>query len=226
MDPQKVCEEDVEDPLVATWNFAPESGNVVFASAIDGWGFGIGRFALYWAKQLSLNKNVVQKHMFDAFAFNKTTKKIVKIDPGSSAKPMFVTMVLEPIWQMYDVAITQQNSEKAAKMAKRLGVEIAKRDIYTGKAGAGGDKAHSHQTGASSTGSASSEAYRGTLQAIMRAWLPLSDAVLRTVVRIVPDPAVSQRLKSEHFFASRIGHELSSGSDGDSMTSKFTAVFV
>lgn len=224
IDPQKNCSEDVEeDPLIAIWNFAPEVGNVVFASAIDGWGFGIGRFALFWAKQLSLNKNVVQKHMFDDFAFNKTTKKIVKVDPGNAnSKPMFVTMVLEPIWQMYDVAITQQNGEKAAKMAKRLGVEIAKRDIYTGGAG-GGDKT---QTGASSTSSASNEAYRGTLQAIMRAWLPLADAVLRTVVRIVPDPAVAQQLKSEHFFAPQSIHELSTSSDIDSTTSKSAAPYI
>jgi translation elongation factor EF-G len=187
--------DDEEDPLIEIWNFAPEKGNVVFASAIDGWGFGIGRFALFWAKQLSLNKNVVQKHMFDDFAFNKVTKKIVKVDPSNpNAKPMFVTMVLEPIWQMYNVAITEQNSEKAAKMAKRLGVEIAKRDIYSGGAG------KSQQTGASSTAAGSTEAYRGTLQAIMRAWLPLADAVLRTVVRIVPDPVISQQLKSDHYF--------------------------
>lgn len=207
-------EENEEDPLIEIWNFAPEKGNVVFASAIDGWGFGIGRFAMFWAKQLSLNKNVVQKHMFDDFGFNKTTKKIVKVDPSNpNAKPMFVTMVLEPIWQMYNVAITEQNSEKAAKMAKRLGVEIAKRDIYTGNAG------KANQTGASSTSSAGHEAYRGTLQAIMRAWLPLSDAVLRTVVRIVPDPAVSQQLKSEHYFPSHNMHDLitESGMDANSL---------
>lgn len=149
-----------EDPLVEIWDFAPEKGNVVFASAIDGWGFGIGRFALFWAKQLSLNKHVVQKHMFDDYAFNKTTKKIVKVDPSNTnAKPMFVTMVLEPIWQMYEVAIAQQNGEKAAKMAKRLGVQIAKRDIYMGASSSGGGS--KSQTGATSTSSASNEAYRG-----------------------------------------------------------------
>ena len=30
---------------------------------------------------------------------------------------MFATMILEPIWQLYDSAITQQDPEKAAKMA-------------------------------------------------------------------------------------------------------------
>ena len=76
LDPKKSCADGMEDPLIDIWNFAPEKGNCVFASAIDGWGFGIGRFAIFWAKQLSLNKNVVQKHLFDDYAFNKTTKKL------------------------------------------------------------------------------------------------------------------------------------------------------
>lgn len=49
----------------------------------------------------------------------------------------------------------------------------------------------------------------------MRAWLPLADAVLRTVVRIVPDPVVSQRLKSEHFFAPYNVHELNAHCGGN-----------
>jgi hypothetical protein len=56
----------------------------------------------------------------------------------------------------------------------------------------------------------------------MRAWLPLADAVLRTVVRTVPDPAVSQQLKSEHFFAPYSVHELSSTSSADTLTSKLS----
>ena len=185
-----------EETLIEVWNFAPEKGNVVFASAIDGWGFGIGRFAMYWAKQLSLNKNALQKYMFDDYTFNKNSMKISKLDSANSnSKPMFVSMILDPIWKLYDVAISQQNSEKAANMAKKLGVEIAKRDIYTG------NSTKSHQTGASTSVTANNEAYRATLQAIMREWLPLADAILRTVVRTVPDPVESQKVKSESYFA-------------------------
>lgn len=36
---------------------------------------------------------------------------------------------------------------------------------------------------------------RGTVRALLRAWLPLSDALLRMVVRVVPDPAEAQRRK-------------------------------
>lgn len=118
----KAIVDDDEDnnPLVQIWNFEPEKGNVIFCSAFDCWGFSINRFALYWTKKLSLNKNIIQKHLFDDYGYNPTTKKIIKIDPYSpQIKPMFVTMILEPLWQMYDVIFNQQNAEKAAKMAKR-----------------------------------------------------------------------------------------------------------
>ncbi|CAE7565595.1 RIA1, partial [Symbiodinium microadriaticum] len=181
----KVHGEDDEDhPLVATWTFEPHKGNVVFSSAMDCWGFGIGRFALYWATKLSCNRGALQKHMFDDYAFNSASKKIVRIDPYASTvmKPMFVTMILEPLWQMYDVTLNQQNAKKAANMAKRavsgwLGVEIASRDI----AAPGAD-------------------CKNTLRAIMRLWMPLADAILRAIVRTVPDPAIAQANKLSNLF--------------------------
>lgn len=114
-------DDSVENPLVATWSFAPEKGNVIFASALDCWGFGIAKFAAIWAKKLNINKNVLQKYMFDNYGYNPSTKKITQltINEDSALKPIFVVMVLEPLWQIYDVGVIQNNPEKAAKMAKR-----------------------------------------------------------------------------------------------------------
>lgn len=41
---------------------------------------------------------------------------------------------------------------------------------------------------------------RNTLRAIMRLWMPLADAILRSVVRSVPDPAVAQANKLSSLF--------------------------
>ena len=161
---------DIEDPLIEEWTFSPEKGNVIFASALDCWGFGIARFANMWSKKLGLNKNILQKHMFEDFSFNPKTKKLVRCDPlDTSSQPMFATMVLEPLWQLYDAAVMQQNPEKAAKMAARgVEVELPPREVNVRDP-------------------------RATAQAIFRRWLPLSDAVLRMVVRCMPNPAVAQK---------------------------------
>ena len=82
--------------------------------------------------------------------------------------PMFVKMILEPIWQLYDIAIFQNDAAKAAKMAARaLGVEVAPREIST-------------------------KDPRMTVSLIMNRWLPLPDAILRMVVRCMPNPVEAQ----------------------------------
>jgi hypothetical protein len=35
-------------------------------------------------------------------------------------RPMFASMILDPIWQIYDTAVAQHDPEKAAKMALKV----------------------------------------------------------------------------------------------------------
>lgn len=164
-------EEEEDDPLVVEWTFAPEKGNVVFTGALDCWGFGLAKFANLWAKELGVNKNVLRKYLFEDYSFNSVTKKITKCDPNdsNSSRPMFASMVLDPIWKVYELAIINQSPEKAAKMAmNKLKVEIPPREINPRDP-------------------------RATVQSIFRRWLPLSDAILRMVVRNMPSPIEAQK---------------------------------
>ena len=114
---------EIEDDLLFQhWNFEPDKGNVIFCSALDCWGFGTAKFATIWAKRLEINRNVLRKYIFEDCAFNPATKKIVKLDTSRGAgalKPMFATMVLDPLWQLYETAIVQQDATKAANMANK-----------------------------------------------------------------------------------------------------------
>lgn len=112
-------DEEEDDPLVEDWTFSPEKGNVIFASAIDCWGFGILKFANIWSKKLGLNKNVLRKHFFEDFSYNPKTKKLIKCNSDTVLEPLFATMILDPIWKLYECAVTNGNPEKAAKMAER-----------------------------------------------------------------------------------------------------------
>lgn len=161
---------DFDDPLFEEWSFAPERANVVFASAIDCWGFGLIKIANIWSKKLDINKGALQKYLFEEYAYHPTEKKLVKCDPNKpSMVPMFVKMILEPIWQLYDIAIEQSDPTKAAKMAARaLGVEITPREI-------------------------NAKDPRMTVATIMNRWLPLPDAILRMAVRCMPSPADAQK---------------------------------
>jgi ribosome assembly protein 1 len=158
------------DELSEGWIFGSDRGNVLFASALDSWGFGVAKFANHWAQKMGLNREVLVKYMFEDYTLLASTKKIVKCtEEYRDCKPLFATLVLEPIWAVYDAAITEHNPEKASKMAKRaLDIELEPREV-------------------------NSKDPRSTAQAIFRRWLPLSDALLRMVVRCVPDPTSAQQ---------------------------------
>lgn len=108
----------ITETLVEEWNFAPEKGNIVFSSALDCWGFGTLKFAALWSKKLGVNPKILNKYMFEDYYLNPETKKIVKCDPDDPSNvPMFASLILEPIWQLYNAAITEKDSQKAAAIA-------------------------------------------------------------------------------------------------------------
>lgn len=110
---------DDEHPLVQEWKFSPEKGNVQFASALDCWSFGLMKFINFWHKKLGLNKNVLRKYLFEDYCLNIDTKKITKYDPSEYGKqPMFVTLVLEPLWEIYETIIIKGELPSAVAIAK------------------------------------------------------------------------------------------------------------
>jgi len=88
--------------------FAPEKGNVVFASAIDGWGFRIGKFAQLYANKLKIKEANFKRVLWGDFYLDPKTKRVInhKQLKGRSLKPLFVQFILENIWAVYDAIIT------------------------------------------------------------------------------------------------------------------------
>ena len=87
--------------------FAPEKGNVVFASAIDGWGFRIGKFAQLYASKLGIREANFKRVLWGDFYLDTKTKRVIshKQLRGRNLKPLFVQFVLENIWAVYDAII-------------------------------------------------------------------------------------------------------------------------
>jgi ribosome assembly protein 1 len=116
------------EKLLEEWQLAPEKGNVIFASALDCWGFGIGKFSNLWANKLGVNRNVMQKYFFGDYSFNMVDKKILKCDPldtsNTTVKSMFAALILDPIWQLYEVGIVNQDPVKAAQMALKVTLHV------------------------------------------------------------------------------------------------------
>ncbi|KAM9838070.1 elongation factor-like GTPase 1 [Aulostomus maculatus] len=143
--------------------FSPDQGNVVFASAIDGWGFSIQQFAHIYSKRMGIKEEVLLKTLWGDFYLNPKAKKIMKGAQAKGKKPLFVQLVLDNIWSLYDAVVTRRDKEKVAKVVTSLGVKVIARDSR-----------HSDP--------------KVLLSAICSQWLPVSQAVLSMVCEKLPSP--------------------------------------
>uniref|UniRef100_A0A8C3VP07 Elongation factor-like GTPase 1 n=1 Tax=Catharus ustulatus TaxID=91951 RepID=A0A8C3VP07_CATUS len=142
--------------------FSPEHGNVVFASAIDGWGFGIEHFAKLYSQKIGIKPAVLLKTLWGDYYLNTKAKKIMKGDQSKGKKPLFVQLVLDNIWSLYE-AVMKRDKEKIEKIVTSLGLRIGARESRHAD-----PKVH--------------------LNAICSQWLPISDAVLSMVCNKIPSP--------------------------------------
>ncbi|CAL8246648.1 unnamed protein product [Lota lota] len=143
--------------------FSPDQGNVVFASAIDGWGFSIQQFAHIYSQKMGIREEVLCKTLWGDFFLNAKAKKIMKGAQAKGKKPLFVQLVLDNIWTLYDAVVTRRDKEKVEKMVTSLGVKVMARDSR-----------HSDP--------------KVLLSAICSQWLPISQAVLSMVCEKLPSP--------------------------------------
>jgi len=83
--------------------FAPEKNNVIFSSAIDGWAFTVRQFASLYEKKLGIKRTAMEKVLWGDFYLDPKTKKVLaqKHLKGRALKPMFVQLVLDQIWAVY-----------------------------------------------------------------------------------------------------------------------------
>jgi ribosome assembly protein 1 len=89
--------------------FAPDRGNVLFASAIDGWAFRLGKFARLYGEKLGIKEANLRRVLWGDWYLDPKTKRVVgrKKLAGRNLKPMFVQFVLENIWRVYQTVLDE-----------------------------------------------------------------------------------------------------------------------
>ncbi|CAA3018726.1 elongation factor-like GTPase 1 [Olea europaea subsp. europaea] len=172
--------------------FQPQKGNVVFACALDGWGFSIPDFAEFYATKLGASSAALQKALWGPRYFNVKTKMIVGkkgLSSGTKARPMFVQFVLEPLWQVYQVALeTDGDRGVLDKVIKSFNLSVPPRELQN-------------------------KDPKAVLQAVMSRWLPLSDAILSMVVKYMPNPAAAQSFRISRLLPKRESLDNENSSD-------------
>lgn len=109
--------------------FSPEKGNVIFASAIDCWGFTLESFSDLLSKNTGFKREVITKLLWGEYYFNKSTKKVHRSKINSNSKPMFVEFVLNNIYKLYNLALNERNLDAVLKAAKTVGADLLKSEL-------------------------------------------------------------------------------------------------
>ncbi len=153
--------------------FAPEKNNVIFSSAVDGWAFTVRQFASLYEKKLGLKRSVLEKVLWGDFYLEPKTRRVLgsKHLKGRALKPMFVQLVLDNIWAVYE-ATTGGNKGKGdpamiEKITKSLSLTIPPHVLR-------------------------SRDSRAIMTTVFSAWLPLSTAVLVSAIEHLPAPPAAQ----------------------------------
>lgn len=153
--------------------FAPEKNNVIFSSAIDGWAFTCRQFASLYEKKLGIKRGLMEKVLWGNFFLDPKTKKVLgpKHLKGRNFKPMFVQLVLEPVWTVYEATCGGDNGKGDAalleKVTKSLSLIIPPHVLRARDP-------------------------RLLLTTVFASWLPLSTALLVSVVESLPSPPTAQ----------------------------------
>lgn len=153
--------------------FSPDQGNVVFACALDGWGFSIYRFASLYSAKMGIREDILKKTLWGDYYLNSKLKRIMKGAQAKAKKPLFVQLILENIWAVYDAVTTKKDREMIQKIVTSLNLKITPRDMK-----------------------------HNTLQAILNQWLPLSTVVLDMVVEKLPNPSDISKERVEQLMSS------------------------
>ncbi|KAK5119130.1 hypothetical protein LTR62_000341 [Meristemomyces frigidus] len=168
--------------------FEPERNNVIFASAIDGWAFTPRQFAGLYEKKLGIKRHVLEKFLWGDFYLDAKTKRVLgpKHLRGRHLKPMFVQLVLEQIWAVYEGTTGGPNGKGDAalmeKITKSLNINIP---------------AHVMR----------SKDPKAMLSAVFGAWLPLSTALLVSVIEQLPNPRTAQESRMPALLAASPGSD-------------------
>lgn len=180
--------------------FAPEKNNVIFSSATDGWAFTCRQFASLYEKKLGIKRGAMEKVLWGSFYLDPKTKKVLgqKHLKGRNLKPMFVQLVLEPVWTIYQATTGGDNGKGdptlLEKVTKSLNLTIAPHVVRARDP-------------------------RLLLTTVFASWLPLSTALLVSVIESIPAPPVAQAERLPSVLEDSPGSEFISKSVKDAMIS-------
>ena len=159
--------------------FQPEFGNVIFASASDKWAFSLEHFAKIYSARMNVDCTELKNSLWGDY-YLETSSKQFKLGASNKGKtPMFVKIVMENIWTIYNTVINS-DMEKLLKICSSLKLEVNEKRLQR----------NDNKT---------------KIQTVLGKWLPLADGVLEAAVKYLPSPANLTEERVERLLSSQLG---------------------
>jgi small GTP-binding protein len=159
--------------------FEPATGNVIFASALDGWAFRLSDLIRFVTNKFGIRREVLEQTLWGDFYIHAKTKKVMPAHKNVAAngrppRTLFGQFALEPIAHLYRYILTSAADEAGRRqrqhLVDRLGIVVPERDLFHRDA-------------------------RYALQSVLSRWLPLSRTILDAVVDQVPAAHVANGMR-------------------------------
>lgn len=115
--------ETIRTQFNSKWNYDPSTGNVLFASATDGWAFGVHELTRFYANQKGM-QIVPEQWWGEGFTWDPKDKCMIA---RSGNRPsVFAQLAIDPIWRIYDLDLV--DTPGINKVCKGLGVTLLRRE--------------------------------------------------------------------------------------------------
>jgi len=136
----------------------------------------VSDFSRIYARKMGMRESTLNLTLWGDFYLAVKQRKILKGAAGKAKKPLFVSLVLESLWAMYETVFIRKDKDQTLKMIEKLEITVHPRDLRSTD--------------------------RSLLLAIMSAWLPLSRAMLDAVVEQLPSPLQLTQNKVQRLLSS------------------------
>ncbi|CAH0564743.1 unnamed protein product [Brassicogethes aeneus] len=162
---------DVED---SGFLFSPDAGNVIFASAIHGWGFTLQHLAKLFLPLIndetveSLNSKLWN---FDCYVDNKKQVKLGAISKGKDN--LFKQFCIKTIMTIYEIIVVRMDKTKVSNILQKLGITTTTKDML-----------HTDP--------------KIQIKAIMQTWKPIAETILLQCFNIFKNPSVMLENKANY----------------------------
>ncbi|XP_055544597.1 elongation factor-like GTPase 1 [Wyeomyia smithii] len=167
--------EDSDDTFIY---YTPANGNVIFGSALDGWGFTTKTFAHMYQDKLGVPLDQLNEALWGDFFYSPKKKTFEKGALEKKRKPLFSQLILDNLWNIYEL-VDNRDMEKLKSISEKLGIPQTARDLKHSDA-------------------------RVPIKNVLAQWLPIEKSLLHLVVQTVPNPQLIPESKAEKLLCSRM----------------------